>query len=130
MKKKSVDLEEKVVKKNEEVIDEHWSFKRILIFSSFLALIGFGVYYFFSLKSKAVLGEADNAARVNSAQIELPNAENIDEIIGGAEESIANIDANDIVSSQPQIQNAIEQLEKLTNRDNFKDTFCSTICSE
>ena len=130
MKKKSTDFEEKVVKSNEDEIEEHWSIKRILIFSSFLALIGFGVFYFFSLKSKAVLGEADNAARVNSAQIEIPNAENIDEIIGGAEESIANIDANDIVSSQPQIQNAIKQLEKLTNQDNFKDTLCSTICSK
>lgn len=122
--------EEKESKKNEEVDESQWNIKRIAIFTSILALLGFLVFYFIQARTGDVLGEVDKNRGSSGPQIEIPTQEDVNEIIKDAEENISNIDANDIVSSQPQIQQAIEQLEKLTDRDNFKKVFCSAICSE
>ncbi len=122
--------EEKEDKKNEASDEAQWSIKRIAIFTLLLALVGFLAWYFIQARSGDVLGEVDKNRSSSSPQIEIPKQEDIDEIIKDAEENIANINANDIVSSQPQIQQAIEQLEKLTDKDNFKKAFCSAICSD
>jgi hypothetical protein len=120
-------------KKHEENDDIHWSKKRIAVFISIIGIIIFAIFYFFQLRFGEVLGEKeekDMSSNVGGPQIQIPSKYDVDEILQDTEENISNIDANDIISSQPQIQNAIEQLEKLTNRDNFKETFCSVICSE
>lgn len=129
MKSKSDDIDEGKEKKDIENEDVHWSFKRIAILTSILGLVLFAVFYYFQVKTGEILGEKD-ASTTGGPQIEIPSKADVDDILEGAQDNISNIDANDIVSSQPQIQQAIEQLEKLTNRDNFKETFCSTICSE
>lgn len=130
MKIKSDISEEKVVKKPQNEIEAEWSIKRIAIFSSIVGLLIFGIFYFFQVKNGEILGEEDTSSKIGGPQIEIPSKDDVDEILEDAEENISNINPEDIVSSQPQIQNAIEQLEKLTNRDNFKETFCSTVCSE
>jgi len=117
-------------KKHEENDDIHWSKKRIAVFTSIIGIIIFAIFYFFQLRFGEVLGEKDEDRNIGGPQIEIPSKDDVDEILQDAEEDISSIDANDIISSQPQIQNAIEQLEKLTNRDNFKETFCSAICSD
>lgn len=117
-------------KKPAENDDIHWSKKRIVIFTSIIGIIIFAIFYFFQLRFGEVLGEKDEERNIGGPQIEIPSKDDIDEILEDAEENISNINPEDIVSSQPQIQNAIEQLEKLTNKDNFKETFCSTVCSD
>lgn len=110
-------------------IEARWSIKRIAIFSSIMAILLFGIFYYFQLKKGDVLGETDMTSRIVGPQIDLPTRENIDEILENAERDISNINANDIISSQPQIQDVIKQLEKLTSGNNIKEVVCSAICS-
>ncbi len=129
MKKKIDNDEEKVERKKVE--DEaHWSIKRILIFTSILLTLAFAVWYFFQLRQGEILGEQDMSTDGSGPQIGLPSQDDVSAILESAEENISNIDTNDIISSQPQIQQAIEQLEKLTDKDNFKKNICSSICSD
>lgn len=117
-------------KKPGENDDIHWSKKRIVIFSSIVGVIILAIFYIIQLRTGEILGEKDEDRNIGSPQIQVPSKEEVGDILEDAEKNISNIDTDDIVSSQPQIQNAIEQLEKLTNRDYFKESFCSTVCSE
>jgi len=125
IKGKEVDLEKKI-----DDVESQWSFKRIIIFSSIILALLFFAFYFFQARAGDVLGEKDMTTNSKGPQISIPKKEDVDEIVESAEENISNIDPNDIVKSQPQIQDAIKQLEKLTNKDNFKESLCSSICSE
>lgn len=127
MNKKKESIEEKEEKDKD---DAQWSIKRIAIFLAILALIIFGLIFFFQARSGEILGEQHVISENPGPQIKAPSKDDIGYILKDAEKSIENIDINDIVSSQPQIQNAIDQLEKLTSKDNFKETFCSTVCAE
>lgn len=116
--------------KKEQEIESQWSLKRIAIFTSIVGILIFAIFYYFQLKSGDILGEQDENRDKNGPQIEIPSKDDVDDILEETEENISNINPNDIVSSQPQIQKAIEQLEKLTNKDNYKETFCSTVCAQ
>lgn len=123
-------IEEKLKSKiKDSDVEARWSIKRIAIFSSIMAILLFGIFYYFQLKKGDVLGEEDMTSRTVGPQIDLPTRESINEILENAEEDISNINANDIISSQPQIQDAIKQLEKLSSGDNFKEVLCSVVCS-
>ncbi len=132
--KKKIELEdEEKVKSKKKIVEEYesqWSLKRILIFLSILGVILFIIYYIFTARFGEVLGEKDIGSTSIGPQIELPSKDNIDDILKDAEENVANIDANDIIGSQPQIQDAIKQLQKLTSEDGIKKAFCSSVCSE
>lgn len=117
----------------ERKIDEpeaQWSFKRIAIFTSIVGVLLFAIFYYFQLKSGEILGESAENTDKNGPQIQIPTKNDVDDILEDAQDNISNIDPNDIVSSQPQIQQAIDQLEKLTNKDNFKENFCSALCPQ
>jgi len=124
-----VQTKEEKQHKKEEQIDAQWSIKRVIIF---LTIVGIGIlllYMFVESRVGKVLGEQD--ARENiSPQIELLKGDDVERIIQDAEQSVSNIDAQNIIASQPQIQRAIEQLEKLTNEDHFRDVFCSSVCGK
>lgn len=134
MRRKRIEEEKKEKRENklEDEIESRWSVKRILVFVLIIIAIIFFIFYFFQVRSSSsVLGDSDMAEGIgDSPQIDIPSQNDINVILGEAEENIANIDPQDIVSSQPQIQATIEQLEKLVNKDNFKESLCSAICSE
>jgi len=117
-------------KSADEEAETRWSLKRIAIFLSIVGVILFALFYVFEQKTGNVLGEKDLTSSTDRPQISLPNRENIEDILETAQDSISKIDTNDIVSSQPQIDNAINELKKLTQEDNIKKSICATICSE
>lgn len=124
-----LDKDEKIKdKKNSEDDEAQWSLKRIVLFLSILGVILFFLYYFITVRVGSVLGEKDIVSKTNGPQINLPQKNDIENLLRSVEESVSQINTEDIVSSQPQIQDAIKQLEKLTNKDNFKEMFCSSIC--
>lgn len=131
--RKKIELQEEEKAKSKTKVREddefQWSIKRIAIFFSILGIIVFIIYSVLTARFGEVLGENDMSSS-SGPQITLPSKDNIDDILKDAEDNVANIDANDIVGSQPQIQNAIEQLEKLTSQDGIKKAFCSSLCSE
>jgi len=134
MRRKRIEEEKKEKReiKIEDEIESRWSLKRILVFVLIIFAVLFFIFYFFQVRaSTSVLGDSDRAEDIGGGpQIDIPSQNDINVILGEAEDNIANIDPQDIVSSQPQIQATIEQLEKLVNKDNFKESFCSAICSE
>ncbi len=126
-----LDEDEKIKdKKNSEDDEAQWSLKRIAFFLSILGVILFFLYYFITVRVGSVLGEKDIVSKTNGSQINLPKKNDIENVLRSVEESVSQINTEDIISSQPQIQDAIKQLEKLTNKDNFKEMFCSSICKD
>lgn len=106
-----------------------WSKRRILIAVTLVALVFGGIVYALSLdRGAAVLGVGEKNNE-NAPQIEIPSQEEVVDIIEQAKENLSNINVNDVVSSQPQIQKVISDLEQLTKTDkNAKNAVCNMVC--
>lgn len=121
----------KIVKEAEEFIDDEevimrWSWKRIIIATCIVVTIIAGGIYAISLLSQneAVLGE-----RIDRPQIKIPNERQIEKVLEEAQLDLGDINAKNIVSSQPKIKKIIEDLQNLTNStDNAKNLICNAIC--
>lgn len=124
MKKKTV--EEKI--EVDEKQDLKWSKKRIAVATgAVLGIIGMA-FYFATIPQDAdkVLGVDE---KQEEPQIELPTQREVERIVENAQESLSNIDVNDVVTSQPQIQQVIKELEKISGGENdIKDIVCQTVC--
>lgn len=127
LKRKKEDREEP---KLEQDIITKWSIPKILIALGVIALIGMaGVYLFDSIspQKENVLGTSQQLE--DRAQIRIPSEKEVEKIVEQAKESVAGINTENIVESQPQIKKAIEDLEKLTTGDtNAKKTVCDAVC--
>lgn len=120
-----LDKEEEVEKEDAVM---RWSVPKVLIALGILALVGmFGVYAYDNFKSSSENLEVKKVE--DRAQIKLPTDGDVNKILEEAKTSIGKIDAGDIISSQPEIKKAIENLEKLTTNDkDAKKAVCDTIC--
>lgn len=129
MSRLKIKREEKEEAQEAEIVTR-WSIPKIVIAVGLLALVVMlGVYAFegSSASSEGVLGATEKGE--DSPKIQLPTKEKVEQIVEEAKESIANIDAENIVDSQPQIKKAIEDLEKLTTSDtNAKKAVCDAVC--
>lgn len=128
MPRLKIEKEERKEAKDAEIITR-WSIPKILIAVGVLALVGMiGVYLFDNVSAKEdVLGTTQRAE--NRAQIKIPSSKEVEDIVEQAKESIANIKADNLVDSQPQIKKAIEDLEKLTTGDtDAKKAVCDAVC--
>lgn len=129
MSRLRIKREEKEEEKTPEVVTR-WSVPKILIALGVFALIGMiGLYLFdnFSTKNTDVLGASKRGE--DRAQIKIPSGREVEDIIEQAKESIADINTENIVDSQPQIKKAIEDLEKLTTGDtDAKKAVCDAVC--
>jgi hypothetical protein len=106
-----------------------WSKKKIAV-AIFLVivLIFVGVYGVKSLidNTNRVLEEKVSQER---PQLPLPNQKNIEGIISNAKNNLSKIDADNVASSQPQIQKVIDDLRQLTTASaSAKSLICGTIC--
>lgn len=119
--------EEDIVQEAEVVMQ--WSKKRIVIatFICLLLIVG-GIYGINVLSQNAskVLGE--NTSN-NKPKINIPNQKSVEEVIKTAKNDLSNINAKNIVESQPQLKKIIDDLTHLTgSSSSAKNLICDTLC--
>lgn len=123
----------KIIKEAEEVVEDaqvvmRWSTKRIVIATFLVVMIIAGGLYAISLLSQnpRVLGQNTNN---NRPKIKIPDERKIERIIDGAQEELSNINAKNIVESQPRLKKIIDDLTNLTSSSNSaKDLICDSLC--
>jgi predicted PurR-regulated permease PerM len=120
------DTEEELIKDAEVVM--RWSKKRIVIATAVCLFLILGGLYTISL-----LGQ--NASKVlgtntsDSPKLKLPDQNNIDDIIETAKKDLSNVNAKNIIQSQPKIQKIIDDLTHLTgSSSSAKSLICDTLC--
>lgn len=118
--------------KNEEEPEDEvitkWSIPKVLIAIGILALVGMaGVYAYDNFRSKNE--QVITTRAEDKAQIQIPSERKIEEIVNDAKKSLSGVDAKNLVDSQPQIKEAIENLQKLTTNDtDAKKMVCNAVC--
>ena len=122
-----------IIKKTEEdFIQEaevvmRWSKKRIVIATFLVVCIIVGGLY-------AILLLNENKSRVlgtviNRPQIKIPKERDIQEVIENAKNELSNINAKNVIESQPQLQKIINDLTHLTgSSSSAKNLICDAIC--
>lgn len=122
----------KTVKEAEKIIEEaqvvmRWSGKRIVVATvAVVAIIFLGIYAISLLSQNPnVMG----VKTVNKPQIEIPEEGDVEGIIEKAKEDLANINAKNIVESQPRIKKIINDLTGLTSSSSSaKSLICDSLC--
>ncbi len=120
------------VVKEAEIIEEaevvmRWSGKRIVIATTLVVLIIIGGIYAISLLSQnpKVLGQKTES----KPQIKIPDEKKVDEVIEKAKEDLANINAKNLIASQPKIKKIIDDLTHLTgSSSSAKSLICDSLC--
>ncbi len=124
----------KNIKESEEIIEEaevvmRWSSKRIVIATFVVVALIAGGIYAISLLSQnpKVLGERTE----NKPQIKIPDENDVEGIIEKAKEDLTNINAKNIVESQPKIKKIIDDLTGLTgSSSSAKSLICDSLCKD
>ena len=117
--------EEEFIQEAEVVM--RWSKKRIVIATFLVVCIIVGGLYAILLLNEnksRVLGTA-----INRPQIKIPKERDIQEVIENAKNELSNINAKNIIESQPQLQKIISDLTHLTgSSSSAKNLICDAIC--
>lgn len=117
--------EDQIIEEAEVVM--RWSGKRIVIATVIvLAMIGGGIY------AISLLSQNPNVMGVkteNRPQIELPDERDVEGIIEKAKEDLSNINAKNVIESQPQLKKIIDDLTGLTgSTSSAKSLICDAFC--
>lgn len=117
--------EDQIIEEAEVVM--RWSGKRIVIATVIvLAMIGGGIY------AISLLSQNPNVMGVkteNRPQIELPDERDVEGIIEKAKEDLSNINAKNVIESQPQLKKIIDDLTGLTgSTSSAKSLICDSFC--
>ncbi len=119
------ELEERI---EEAEVVMRWSAKRIVLATIFVVFVIVAGLYFTSLisqRSSNILGENT----VDRPQIKLPSEKNVEKILDQAQQDLANINAKNIISSQPKLQQIINDLTGITTSSrSAKDLICDAVC--
>lgn len=117
-----------------EVVEEIWSKRRIFIgIAVVVAVLGLGSYFFKSsfqdaLPQKATLGTQDV---IPTPEVEIPNKEELNEILNNAKESLSEITSENVTSSESAIQKIIQDLERVQGGDGTaKNVLCEYVCKD
>lgn len=113
---------------NDEEIVMRWDKNRIAIAVVLVVLIIFGGLYVLSLLSQnpKVLGEKTTP---DKPQIKLPDEKDVDKIINGAKQNLSEINAKNVIDSQPKLKKIIDDLTHLTGSSmSAKNLICDSLC--
>ncbi len=129
MSRRSVikEAEEELIKDAEVVM--RWSTKRIVIATVLvLFIIGGGLYgiQLMTQNTTKVLG-----AKIpgDGPQIKIPDQKNVEGIIDTAKRDLSNINAKNIVESQPKLQKIIDDLTHLSGSSgSARSLICDALC--
>lgn len=123
-RRKRIEEEENI---EEAEVISHWSPKKIGIAVGVLLILVAGGIYTISLLSQnpKVMGEK----APNEPQIKIPDDKDVERIIDKAQDELSNINAKNMVESQPKIKKIIDDLNALTGSSvSAKSLICDSLC--
>lgn len=113
-----------------EIVETEWDIKKLIIGFIFLVLlIIIGSYIFFpssEVKQETLGVSAQNLTPTPP----LPDQEDIQNVINNAQETLSQITAKNLTSSEAAIQRVINDLEMLKGNNGALNLFCNTICKK
>lgn len=129
MSRRSVikDEAEELVKDAEVVM--RWSTKRIVVATVLVIILIAGGLYGISTLSQNTSKVLGTKTSSDGPQIKIPDQKNVEGIIDTAKKDLSNINAKNIVESQPKLQKIIDDLSHLTgSSSSAKSLICDTLC--
>lgn len=123
------DTEEEIVKEAEVVM--RWSKKRIVIATVLCIFLIVGGIYGLELLGRNATKVLGAKTQNDHPQIQLPAQANVEQVIETAKKDLSNINAKNIVESQPQLQKVIDDLTHLTSSSSSaRNLICDTLCKK
>ncbi|OGH16536.1 MAG: hypothetical protein A3C30_05100 [Candidatus Levybacteria bacterium RIFCSPHIGHO2_02_FULL_40_18] len=113
-----------------ETVEARWDPKKIIIGVVILAALGLlGAIMLTGIGRQGSVSGRETLGTTNEAP-SLPSSENIERIIRETRETMSNITADNLTSSQAAIQKMISDLEILQGKKDVKDVICELICKK
>ena len=116
-----------------ETVETRWDLKKIIIGVVILLVFGLlgaimltGIGRQSSVSDREALGVESKDEDAPS----LPTSEDVERIIRETRETISNITADNLTSSQAAIQKMISDLEILQEKKDAKDVICDLVCKK
>ena len=116
-----------------ETVETRWDLKKIIIGVVILLVFGLlgaimltGIGRQSSVSDREALGVESKDEDAPS----LPTSEDVERIIRETRETISNITADNLTSSQAAIQKMISDLEILQGKKDAKDVICDLVCKK
>lgn len=116
-----------------ETVETRWDPKKIIIGVVILLILGLlgtimltGIGRQSSVSDREALG----VESVDENAPSLPTSEDVEKIIRETRETISNITAGNLTSSQAAIQKMISDLEILQEKKDAKDVICDLVCKK
>lgn len=121
------DTEEEMIQDAQVVM--RWSKKRIGIATIIVVLIIAGGIYALSLIGQNTVGVLGTTANSDSPKIKIPDQNGVQDILENAKKDLSNINAKNLVDSQPALRKIINDLTHLTGSStSARDLICDSIC--
>ncbi|OGH17773.1 MAG: hypothetical protein A2868_01100 [Candidatus Levybacteria bacterium RIFCSPHIGHO2_01_FULL_40_15b] len=123
-----------------ETVETRWDLKKIIIGVVILLVLGLlgaimltGISRQSPISDRETLGaisEDENESRGGRERPSLPSSQDVERIIHETRETISNITAENLTSSQAAIQKMISDLEVLQGKKDAKDVICDLVCKK
>lgn len=121
------ETEEELIKDAEVVM--RWSSKKIVVATGIVLIIIAGGIYGIHVLSQGATKVLGTNTSTNRPQIKIPDKKNVESIIDMAKKDLSNINAKNIVESQPKLQKIIDDLTHLTGSSgSARSLICDTLC--
>ena len=121
------ETEEDLIKDAEVVM--RWSSKKIVVATGIVLIIIAGGIYGIHVLSQGATKVLGTNTSTNRPQIKIPDKKNVESIIDMAKKDLSNINAKNIVESQPKLQKIIDDLTHLTGSSgSARSLICDTLC--
>ena len=113
-----------------ETVERRWDPKKIIIGIVILSILGLlGAIMLSGIGKRNSINDRETLG-VTSEKPFLPTSEDVERIIRETRETISNITAENLTSSQSAIQKMISDLELLQGKKDAKDVLCELVCKK
>jgi len=114
-----------------EIVETRWDLKKIVIVAVTLLVLGLlGAIMLTGIGRQSSVSDREALGVASEDIPSLPTSEDVERIIRETRETISNITAENLTSSQAAIQKMISDLEKLQEKKNATDILCELVCKK
>lgn len=114
-----------------ETIESRWDPKKIIIGLIILLVIGLlGATMLTGIGRRSSISDREALGVVSEDVPSLPTSDDVERIIRETRETVSNITAENLTSSQAAIQKMISDLEVLQGKKDAKDVICDLVCKK
>ena len=112
-----------------EIVETRWDLKKIVIVAVTLLVLGLlGAIMLTGIGRQSSVSDREALGVASEDIPSLPTSEDVERIIRETRETISNITAENLTSSQAAIQKMISDLEVLQGKKDAKDVICDLVC--